>query len=197
MIDTAVDLSPVLAIYTRHLGGQTAITPHLPRLRRLAEGLDLAVEFGVKRGASSSALLLAAQHVISYDIVETVEARELQAVAGTRWSYRIEDSRRATFDWCDLLFIDSLHTYGQVHDELEAHASKVKRYLVFHDTLTFGSVGAKGESGDQLWTYQRGVSVPPEALGIRPAIDELMMGGDWHLQAHYLNSHGLLVLERR
>ena len=35
------------------------------------------------------------------------------------------------------------------------------------------------------------------ALGIRPAIDQLLMRDpSWRIMAHYLDSHGLLVLSR-
>lgn len=193
-----MDRAAVEALYEKYRHGHTAIAAHLPRLRALAAGYDLAVEFGVKQGASSTALLLGASHVISFDVVETSQARALQVVAQDRWEYRLQDSRRAFVPECQLLFIDSLHTYAQVRDELEAHAHKVKRYLVFHDSVTFGSIGAKGESGEHLWPYQRGASVPLEALGIRPAIDELMIHDpSWRIAKHYTDSHGLLVLERR
>jgi hypothetical protein len=40
--------------------------------------------------------------------------------------------------------------------------------------------------------------VPTDALGIRPAIDELLIRDpSWRIVAHYTDSHGLLVLERR
>lgn len=176
----------------------TAMAPHLDRLRALATGLEVAVEFGVKRAASSVALLLGAQRVISYDIVDTPHARHLQAIAGPRWEYRLEDSRTATIPECHLLLIDSLHTYAQVKAELEVHARKVSRYLVFHDSITFGSIGAHGETGAHLWTQQPGQSVPLEALGIRPAVDELMIRDpSWRIVASYSDSHGLLVLERQ
>lgn len=185
-------------VYARHVAGATAIAAHLPRLRALAEGLDVAVEFGVKRGASTSALLLGAARVVSYDVMRTPEAMALEALVGPRWSYRIADSRTASFGHADLLFVDSLHTYDQVRAELEAHAASVRRYIVLHDVLTFGSVGARGESGEQLWRYKAGQSVPLEALGIRPAIDELLIRDPtWHIAASYHDSHGLLVLERR
>lgn len=193
--DAMLDLE---TIYIGHYTAGTAISPHLPRLRSLATGLRLAVEFGVKRGASSSALLLGAEHVISYDIAETREARELERVAGPRWEYRIGDSRKAPPVACDLLFIDSLHTYEQMKAELERHASHVQRYLAFHDTITFGTVGARGESGEQAWQYRKGQSVPLEFLGIRHAIDELQMRDpSWRIAAAFPDSHGLLVLERR
>ena len=176
----------------------SAIAPHLPRLRALAEGCRLAVEFGVKQGASSSALLLGAQRVISYDLVETPAARRLAAIAGTRWDYRLEDSRTATIPPdTDLLFLDSLHSYAQVSVELTRHAPQVRTYLVFHDTVTFGSIAADGETGKHAWTYVPGSSVPREHLGIRPAIDDLLVSDrQWRIAAHSPDSHGLLVLER-
>lgn len=186
------------AFYESFTTLKQAMTPHLPRLRALAEGLSLAVEFGVKNGASSSALLLGAAHVISYDIAATPSARLLERLAGDRWEYWIADSRTADFPSCDLLFVDSDHTYAQVDAELRRHASRVRHRLVFHDTITFGSIGSQGETGAQSWTYVNGRSVPPEHMGIRPAIDHLMIRDpSWRIVAHYTDSHGLLVLERR
>jgi hypothetical protein len=184
--------------YTRAFRAGRAISAHLPRLRALADGCDVAIEFGVKKGGSASALLLGAKRVISYDIIETAEARALQKIAGPRWDYRIEDSRAAVFGAADLLFVDSLHTYAQVKLELQLHAAKIRRWLVFHDSITFGSIGADGETGAHLWTYERGMTVPPHAMGIRPAIDEMMAADpSWRVVQHYTDSHGLLVLERR
>lgn len=185
------------ALYHEHVERKTAISAHLPRLRALASDCHSVTEFGVKKGASSVAMLLGANRVTSYDIIETPDARRLQMIAGDRWDYRIQDSREATPDRCDMLFIDSLHTYAQVKAELDRHARWVGRYLVFHDTITFGSIGADGESGRHLWAYQPGQMVPREALGIRPAIDELMVEDDsWRILVHYTDSHGLLVLYR-
>lgn len=187
----------IQSIYDSHCAVNTAITPHLPRLRKLAEGLGLAVEFGVKRGASSSALLLGADHVISYDVRATQEAKELAEVAGSRWDYRIGDSRTADIPAPDLIFVDSQHDYEQCKAELDAHGRKAKRYLVFHDTITFGVVGANGETGRHKWTYVQGQSVPMDCLGLRPAIDDFMVANpEWRIAASYHDSHGLLVLQR-
>lgn len=190
---------PVLTMYADELKHpERAMTAHLPRLKALADGCSLVVEFGVKRGASSAALLLGAERVRSYDVVATPQALQLQKVAGDRWDYRLQDSRTADISACDLLLVDSLHTYAQVTSELERHADAVRRWLVFHDTITFGSIGANGETGQHLWTYRTGQSVPKAAMGIRPAIDELMIRDQsWRIHAHYTDSHGLLVLERR
>jgi hypothetical protein len=187
-------------LYARACNDRTAIAAHLPRLRALAMGLDDAIEFGVKRGPSASALLLGAQRVTSYDLVETPEARALATMVGPRWRYRIGDSRTAPVEPCDLLFIDSLHTFAQCDAELTRHADAVRRWLVFHDVGTFGEIGADGESGRHLWNYAAhpGQSVPPRALGIRPAIDALMIRDpSWRIASRETESHGLLVLERR
>lgn len=183
-------------IYQRHCAANTAISAHLPRLRELASHCDTVVEFGVKRGASSSALLLGARRVISYDIAETSEARELKRLV-PEWDYRIGDSRKADFAEVDMLFIDSQHDGAHVEAEL-AHADKVRRFIAGHDTITFGSVGAKGETGEHAWRYVKGQSCPEWALGIRIAYDRLMVRDpSWRIHAHYPDSHGLLVLERR
>jgi len=185
------------AFYAWSQAQPTAMAPHLPRLRALAAGLSLAVEFGVKRAASSSALLLSAARVISYDLVDTPHARHLAQICPT-WDYRLEDSRTADVPPCDLLLLDSLHTYAQVQAELIAHGDQVRKFLVFHDVITFGVIGANGDTGVHSWQYEPGQSVPLEHLGIRPAIDELVIRDpSWRLAASYTDSHGLLVLERR
>ncbi len=69
--------------------------------------------------------------------------------------------------------------------------------LVFHDSLTFGSIGADGESGQHKWMHVAGQSVPFDCLGIRPAIDEFQIGHpEWRIAESYYRSHGLLVLRR-
>ena len=186
-------------LYQQYCAGVTAIAPHLPRLRALARGLDGVIEFGVKRGASSTAWLLSARHVTSYDTVESLEARQLESIVDGRWTYRIQSSLEATAQFCDLLFIDSLHTFAQTDAELRRHADLVKCYLVFHDTITFGVVGASGNSGRQSWNHSQhvGQSVPTAHLGIRPAIDDLMVrDASWRIMEHSPLSHGLLVLKR-
>lgn len=185
-------------IYRRHVAANTAISAHLPRLRELAEHCESAVEFGVKRGGSSSAFLMGADRVTSFDIVQTPEALALKAAVGDRWDYRIEDSRYAEVPECDLMFVDSLHTFDQVQAEL-AHAGKCSRFLIFHDVTTFGEIGALGETGRQSWAYVPGrESCPQVHLGIRPAIDDLMIRDpSWRIIERRTDSHGLLVLERQ
>ena len=186
------------ALYRKYCGCGWAISGCLPRLRTLAETVDRVVEFGVKRGASTTAFLLGArQSVTSYDIEATREGEALaRGVPG--WTYRILSSLEAPVQPCDLIFFDSLHTYDQLTAELARHGQSAERYLVFHDVTTFGEVAAKGETGLQAWTYvaARG-SCPREAWGIRPAIDAFMIAHpEWHIYYRDVSHHGLLVLHR-
>jgi hypothetical protein len=185
----------LLAIFQKHKGDGNAMAEHLETLRMLASECDIAVEFGVQRGASTTALLLGAKKVISYDIKPTRQAQHLAEMWPHRLDYRIQSSLEADIPECDLIFFDSIHTYSQLSQELK-HASKCRRWLVFHDTLTFGSIGG-GLGGGQLWSYQTGVSCPLEFLGIRPAIDEFMIANPhWRMIKSTPRGHGLLVLER-
>lgn len=198
----STSLAAIEQLYDTYRQSDAAIAPHLPRLRELgrrfhASGGSIVVEFGVKRGMSSTAWLLEADHVISFDVVPTPQATALAQMA-PHWDYRIESSLTATIPDCDVLFIDSLHTFDQVDAELRRHAHSVRRALVFHDVTTFGEVAAVGETGRQAWTYRPGGgSVPDAHKGIRPAIDALMIRDrSWHISARYVDGHGLLVLER-
>ncbi len=197
MTRLAVTAPELEQLYDAYCGSAAAIAPHLPRLLALGSGKRV-VEFGVKRGMSSVAWLLSAEHVTSYDIAPTPQARELKELV-PEWDYRIQDTLETVIADCDLLFVDSLHTFAQVDAELRRHAHSVRQMLVFHDVTTFGEVGAVGETGKQAWTYRAGGgSVPLVHQGIRPAIDALMIRDrSWQIAARYVDGHGLLVLERR
>jgi hypothetical protein len=165
-----------------------SINEHLPTLRQLASECDTVCEFGVKIARSSIALLLGVKDVLySWDIQPTPQAVEAAEKAGKKWVYTIGDSCKSNVQPCDMLFIDSLHTYDQLTAELEHAAHFARKYLVFHDTVTFGESDAIGETGRK----KEGTK------GIMPAIRELMQRDPtWRVKHHYTNNNGLLVLER-
>lgn len=196
--DWLVDPRAIETLYEGHIARATAISPHLHRLRHYAEGFNSITEFGMKAGASTCAFLLAARNVLSIDVKPVPGAVDtLKRLAGDAWRFQQGDTRTVDMQPCDLLFVDADHTFDSVRLELDRHADKVHRRLIFHDTITFGSIGADGETGRQQWEYRRGISVPPECLGIRPAIDLLMIRDpSWRIHAHHFESHGLLILDR-
>lgn len=192
------DTDALEAMYRRLLRSGSAMAPHMPALRRFAEGKE-CVEFGVKRGHSTVAMLCTAKSLVSVDIEMPAKA-DMEAwkkASDGAWTFVLGDTADVIIPTCDVLLIDANHTYTAVKTELARHANRVRQFLIFHDTITFGSIGADGESGEHSWRYKRGESVPEEHLGIRPAIDELMaLDWAWRIDSHDTRSHGLLVLWR-
>jgi hypothetical protein len=161
---------------------ESDIYAHLPVLRALARECRHVTEFGVRAGASTTAFLHAAPaRLVCYDIQEHPDAAVLNSMApaGTEFVFHKQDVLTAEIEPTDLLFIDTLHTYDQLRTELCRHASKVRRYIVLHDTGTFGTLGELSGS-----------------RGLWPAIDEFTRLGDFQIKDHYPYNNGLTVLVR-
>lgn len=170
-------------IYNHHLLNSPDIRGHLRYLNGLASTCSHVTEFGVRWGSAASALISGCMTYRGYDIVETPEARQLidAAVAEGRDARLIIMSSLDAHDMenTDLLLIDSLHTHAQAAAELAMHHHRVSRYIVLHDTETFGTVGEDGGPG--LW----------------PAVGSFLLGHDnWRIAERFFHDHGLTVLER-
>ncbi|RMH32221.1 MAG: class I SAM-dependent methyltransferase [Planctomycetota bacterium] len=154
------------------------IIEHLERLRDLGSECDDIVEFGVRTGNSTVAFLASdAKRVYSYDIKEphfapTPDVKD-------KWAFcQADTSKLEEIPFCDLLFIDTYHTFDIVCAELR-HAPRVGKYIVFHDTELFGEVGEDGRRP-----------------GINEAIDQTLPIGEWDRTEHYPNNNGLTVYTR-
>ena len=96
----------------------------------------------------------------------------------------------------DLLFIDTLHRYGQLKLELKKHSSKCKKYIILHDTTTFGDVG---ETASKLMIdpVTGGMQLIPRK-GLWPAVEEFLKENkNWKLKERFTHNNGLTVLERK
>lgn len=162
----------------------TDIHAHLPLLRKLCDRCDHVTEFGVRTGESSRAILSSRARIIRmYDLCLNPQVQHMvdQAVH-KHITYEAADTRTVTIEPTDLLFIDTLHTYEQLTQELARHAWKVRRYIMFHDTHTFGLQDEPGHSGP----------------GLLPAILEFMAEVRyWRLIHHTVQNNGCTVLERQ
>ena len=180
---------------------KVATARHLGYLRNVALAVDTVVELGVKRGTSSSALCWCKKRLISYDIKVTPQARRLQQLIGPKWDLREENTlhvRPEDVPEHDILFIDSLHTFNQVKRELDIFAPKTKEAIIFHDTITFATKGADGESGTYLPQPENRADFDQDTHGIRLAVDEFMMAyPKWYLFRHAPFGHGLLTLRSK
>lgn len=167
------------------------INEHVELLRDLAAQCDHVTEFGMRGGVSTVALLAAQPKVlISWDIdwraIVSQRAADLLYIAGaTNFQPRVGNTLEITTEPTDLLFIDTLHTGAQLKAELTRHVDpmqdRVRKYLVFHDTVSFGYIGEDGKPGLRAairW-FQRNHAFPL-----------------WELIEDRKNNNGLVVLRR-
>lgn len=168
------------------LGNHQDMREHLEILSKVASDCLTVVEFGVRTGNSTVALLHGLERgtrngkrvLHSYDIADPAfNPPKLECV---EWIFHKADtSALAEIPWCDLLLIDTKHTCVQVTAELK-HERRVIDRIVFHDTVAWGD---KGEGGE---------------LGITSAIYAFLAehGDDWRVDFHRPNCNGLLCLRR-
>ena len=167
---------------------------HFPTLRDLAKDCQSVVEMGVRGGCSAYALAaglemspLPDRWMLYLDINDCRNAKleELATASGIKIEFQKVDSRYVEIPETDLLFIDTLHTYGQLKTELALHQSKAKKYIVMHDT-------------DAPWGFKNEVDDGSPDRGLWPAIQEFLLDSeDWDLMKRYRNCHGLTVLARK
>jgi len=157
------------------------IGEHCPTLRLLASECENVTEFGTSHAVSTTAFLAAQPDTLeTFDIAPSPAAEALKPFAG-KTLFDIHQADTLTIDIVptDLLLIDSLHTFAQLSAELERHSVNVRRWIVLHDTVTFGDVGEDG------------------GRGLAPAINQFLAAhSEWRIVAEYRNSHGLTVLRR-
>ena len=177
---------------------------HLDTLRRLAFHCDHVTEFGVKTGQSTLAFLCAQpDYLVSVDLMMYPQIVDLMAHTGrTSFCFKREDSRRVEIHETDLLFIDSTHLGEHLKQELDRHASMVRKYIVLHDTVSAGLKGFWYRDERYVHIHGKGVSVGDKGRkrrgqGLLSTIDAFL-GSDngWHMVKHYEHSKGLMVLCR-
>jgi hypothetical protein len=160
----------------------TDIHEHLPVLSDLTSQCNHVTELGVGWAQSTRAFLRHNVILHSYEyspqpgIIDFfIDAKK----SGRDITLHIDDTRKVEIEPTDLLFVDSLHIYEQVKTELELHANKAKKYIVFHDTTSYADNGEFGGKG--IW----------------PAIQEFIDShSEWQLVERRTNNNGLTVLKR-
>lgn len=159
------------------------ICEHLDTLTKYASECNHVTEMGFRTGTSFAALLLAQpETLITYDLyVPAFFKKTLESLKGkTHVEFYEASSLNIDIAETDLLFIDTLHTYDQLKAELSLHASKAKKYIALHDTVTFGRKGE--DHGDK---------------GLLNAVEEFLEANpEWSFCEHFTNNNGLTVLKR-
>jgi tetratricopeptide (TPR) repeat protein len=167
-------------LYQRVCTTDSDIHEHLPKLYELASGCRHVTEFGTRTGVSTTALLFAQPDtLVAYDKLKYPHVERLQALAGrTRFHFVQADVLHVEIEPTDLLFIDTWHVYEQLKEELRLHAGKARKYIVLHDTTTFGE---RGETAGHR--------------GLWPAVEEFLAQGTFRLREQLTNNNGLTILE--
>ena len=117
------------------------MAPHIATLTRLAREARVIVEFGVREGVSTWALLdgLPADGRL-YSVDLTRAGLPPRVSADPRWAYIIGDDRDPAVHAqlpprADLVFIDTSHEYGHTVEELTFAVSLAPVRIVMHDYI--------------------------------------------------------------
>lgn len=183
-------MEKILEQYNSKVSKKSDINEHLPTLKKYAEECDHVTELGC-RGVVSTWAFLAGKpsKMVSVDIEPSPieEASKLATQYGIDFTFIHQDDLKIKLEKTDLLFIDTLHTYDQLSQELTLHGNKAKKYIIMHDTEVFGHLDYYGNK-----KYGREGKV-----GLKPAIEEFLTKNKaWTLEKEYTNNNGLTVLKR-
>lgn len=169
------------------------IYENLPILFNLAKNCKHVTEMGVRTGVSTRAFLNNDVILRSYDLYIDDEVNNLFEKAkqlGKDVNYIKANVLDIEIEETDFLFIDTWHCYDQLKEELKLHQKKVKKYIAFHDTHTFGINGEP-----YTITTENGYKENP--MGLLPAIIEFVIDNpEWRFKIHKTNNNGLTVIEK-
>jgi hypothetical protein len=168
--------------YSDACSRQTDINLHLTLLYKLANSVKHVTEFGVRDGQSTRAFLAANCILRSYDLYKDSYVQylfELAQASNLDKEYIQGSSLEVNIEPTDLLFIDTDHNYNQLRKELALHHNKISKYIVMHDTTTYGGPS----QGDPI--------------GLLAAVMEFLADNkEWRVMYHSHENNGLTVLER-
>lgn len=175
------------------------ISEHVPTLLKYGHECDHITEMGVRWIRSTWVFLGSApKKLISYDIQDpSTWNSNIQDVYDTAEHYNLDftfikaNVLEVEIEETDLLFLDTWHSYKQLKAELALHASKVKKYIIFHDTTKFADVD---ENSYEVW----GNEWKGEGIGIWKAIEEFLESNlEWEIIERFTNCQGLTVIGKK
>ena len=190
------------------------INEHFPALIKYGSECDHITEMGVRWITSTWAFLgCGPKKLISYDMqdpsywdennpeekLEIIKRgyNKLQDVYdvaeefGLNFKFIKANVLDIEIEETDLLFLDTWHAYKQLKAELELHSPKVRKYIVFHDTTTYGNV-------DETNYEILGSEWKGEGIGIWKAIEEFLQSNpEWELIERFTNCNGLTIIGKK
>lgn len=184
--------------YNERKNNPSDINEHIETLKNYATECEHITEMGVRSVVSTWAFLEAnPKKLISIDINDCPiqEAAKLAGEAGIEFQFIKSSTLEMEIEETDLLFIDTWHVYQQLKKEFELHADKARKYIILHDTTTFGENG-EGIASTNINIVTGQIEAIPHK-GLWPAVEEFLDSNTkWKLKERYTNNNGLTVLER-
>ena len=175
------------------------INEHLPTLLKYGKECEHITELGIRWVSSTWPLLLSnPKKMISIDIVKHPnidDVIELSKEYNIDYTFIESDVLDMEIENTDLLFIDTLHTYNQLIKELELHSIKVSKYIILHDTVTFGNT-------DEIIYDESSNLIKNQTVtktGLKTAALDFLnseIGKDWLIFEEYFNNNGLLIMKK-
>lgn len=174
------------------------INQHFPAIIKYGQECNHITEMG-SRGLISIWGWLAAnpKKLISYDIQDPskwggslVDLKDTANAYGTEFEFNLANVLEVEIEETDLLFIDTWHAYKQLKSELKLHASKVRKYICFHDTTSYEN---RDETSYEKW----GDEWKGEGIGIWRAIEEFLHSHpEWVLKERFTHNNGFTIIEK-
>jgi len=187
------------------------ISEHVPTLIEYGMKVNTITEMGVRFGFSTRAFLYSRPRSLnSVDLFEwnskehtgsdprtnNFWATEFKQRYGgiTDFNFLLGDSTKIPIiDEVDLLFIDTFHHKDVLEIELERHGNQAQKYIIMHDTTTFGN---QGQACDALLFVDH-VTTNEIGTGLNFAINKFLSDNPhWVIKEIYTNNNGLTILER-
>ena len=180
------------------------INEHIPTIIKYGKECNHITEMGV-RGICSTWGWLASNpdKLITYDLEnpskwggKIEDVYDTAQDVGVDFKFTEADVLKVEIEETDLLFIDTLHVRNQLKAELMLHASKVRKYLCFHDTTSFEFKDEipKEKQPDYSWILNK-VS---DEMGLWGVIEEFLdeNKNTWKIKERFINNNGFTILER-
>lgn len=191
----------ILDRYQKLIETPSDINEHLPVLFEIAKQVDSIVELGTRDCNSTTAFMAAFlftnKFLYSYDLYKSDVVEKFEKFSNFKFYQK--DTLDTVIPVVDLLFIDTLHTYFQLINELQTHSKNVKQYIVLHDTVSYG-YGDESFYSKQEYMIMSEKVKKGEKMGLVNAINDFLLKDDglnWYVHKTYENNNGLTILKRK
>lgn len=194
--------------YAALCANRSDINEHLPTLARHASECNHVTECGVRTALSSYAFGHALKdkpnaRLVQVDVNRSPEIDEFQEACsceGLSSVFHEMSDLDCPMEETDLLFIDTWHVYGQLKRELARWHSRVRKYIILHDTEVDGIYGETIRCNMNAIQQSKDTGIPIDEIrrGLKPALYEFLnTHPQWVVYEHFANNNGLTVLTRR